>query len=157
MTNTERPAVTAADITPPMSPARVQEVARSFDLRALPADFLANPYLVYAQLQANEPVRRMSDGSVFLTRYADLVQVYRDAATFSSDKRIEFAPKYGPESLLFEHHTHSLVFNDPPLHTRVRRLIMGALTRRAIADLEPGLVQLVDTLLDVIESQGGGD
>ncbi len=157
MTNTTHPAITAADITPPMPPARAQEIAQSFDLRALPPDFLANPYPVYAQLQAQEPVRRMRDGSVFLTRYADLVQVYRDAATFSSDKRIEFAPKYGPESLLFEHHTHSLVFNDPPLHTRVRRLIMGALTRRAIADLESGLVQLVDTLLDKMQAQGGGD
>jgi hypothetical protein len=51
----------------------------------------------------------------------------------------------------------SLVFNDPPLHTRVRKLIMGALTRRAIADMEPGLVQLVDGLLDAIEAKGGGD
>jgi hypothetical protein len=99
----------------------------------------------------------MPDGSWFLTRYADLVAVYRDAATFSSDKRVEFAPKYGPQSPLYEHHTHSLVFNDPPLHTRVRKLIMGALTRRAIADMEPGLVKLVDSLLDRIEARQGGD
>jgi cytochrome P450 len=157
MTHTPQTAITAADITPPMTPDRAREIAESFDLRALPSDFLANPYPVYAELQALEPVRRMRDGSLFLTRYADLVQVYRDAATFSSDKRIEFAPKYGPDSLLYEHHTHSLVFNDPPLHTRVRRLIMGALTRRAITDLEPGLVQLVDTLLDRMQAQGGGD
>jgi cytochrome P450 len=58
---------------------------------------------------------------------------------------------------LFEHHTNSLVFNDPPRHTRVRHLIMGALTRRAIEAMEPGLVQLVDSLLDKIEAQGGGD
>jgi cytochrome P450 len=58
---------------------------------------------------------------------------------------------------LFEHHTNSLVFNDPPLHTRVRRLIMGALTRRAIEAMEPGLVLLVDSLLDKIEAKGGGD
>ena len=49
------------------------------------------------------------------------------------------------------------MFNDPPLHTRVRRLIMGALTRRAIADMEGGLVALVDRLLDRIEARGGGD
>ena len=49
------------------------------------------------------------------------------------------------------------MFNDPPLHTRVRKLIMGALTRRAIADLEPGLAALVDGLLDRIEARGGGD
>jgi cytochrome P450 len=146
-----------ADITPPMGAARAREMAASFDLRALRADFLANPYPVYAALRENEPVRRMPDGSYFLTRYADLVAVYRDAQTFSSDKQVEFAPKYGVGSPLFEHHTTSLVFKDPPLHTRVRRLIMGALTRRAIADMEPGLISLVDSLLDALQERGGGD
>ncbi|WP_332741113.1 cytochrome P450 [Hydrogenophaga sp.] len=145
------------DITPPMTPARAQAIARAFDLRALQPEFLANPYPVYAALREHEPVRRMPDGSVFLTRCADLMAVYRDAQTFSSDKQVEFAPKYGVGSALFEHHTTSLVFNDPPLHTRVRRLIMGALTRRAIADMEPGLIALVDSLLDALAERGGGD
>lgn len=144
-------------ITPPMSAERAREIAATFDLLALPADFLANPFPVYALLREHEPVRRMPDGSLFLTRHADLMAVYRDAAVFSSDKHVEFAPKYGVGSPLYEHHTTSLVFNDPPLHTRVRKLIMGALTRRAIADMEPGLVTLVDQLLDRIEAQGGGD
>lgn len=144
-------------ITPAMTRERAQAIAADFDLRALPADFLANPYPVYAALVESEPIKRMPDGSVFLTRYADLLAVYRDAATFSSDKHVEFAPKYGAGSPLFEHHTTSLVFNDPPLHTRVRKLIMGALTRRAIADMEPGLIALVDSLLDRIGAQGGGD
>ncbi len=150
-------AVAAADITPPMTPERARQVAATFDLRALPADFLANPYPVYAALRQAEPIRRMPDGSWFLTRHADLMAVYRDAAVFSSDKHVEFAPKYGADSPLYEHHTTSLVFNDPPLHTRVRKLIMGALTRRAIAAMEPGLVALVDSLLDAIEARGGGD
>ena len=143
--------------TPPMSAARAQAVADTFDLRALPPDFYANPYPVYAALLAQNPVRHMPDGSYFLTRHADLVAVYRDALTFSSDKKVEFEPRYGRASPLFEHHTHSLVFNDPPLHTRVRQLIMGALSRRAIADMEPGLITLVDSLLDVMAAKGGGD
>ncbi|MBX3588170.1 MAG: cytochrome P450 [Ramlibacter sp.] len=147
----------ASTITPALSPDRAQALAASLDLRDLPADFYANPYPVYALLRQTEPVKRMPDGSYFLTRHADLVAVYRDAQTFSSDKKVEFAPKYGAGSSLFEHHTTSLVFNDPPLHTRVRKLIMGALTRRAIADMEPGLVELVDRLLDAIEARGGGD
>ena len=118
-------------ITQPMSPKRAREIAASFDLRALPDDFYANPYPVYDALREHEPVRRMPDGSWFLTRYADLVAVYRDAQTFSSDKRVEFGPKYnhapfgsdGTPSPQFEHHTSSLVFNDPPLHSRVRKLI----------------------------------
>jgi len=144
-------------ITPAMPANRALEIAAGFDLRALPADFYANPYPVYAALREHEPLRRMPDGSFFLTRHADLVAVYRDAQTFSSDKKVEFEPKYGAASALFEHHTTSLVFNDPPLHTRVRKLIMGALTRRAIADMEPGLVTLVDGLLDGIAAKGGGD
>ncbi|RZI61022.1 MAG: cytochrome P450 [Rubrivivax sp.] len=144
-------------VTPPMAPERAREIAASFDLRALPADFYANPFPVYAALRETEPLRRMPDGSWFLTRYADLVAVYRDAQAFSSDKKVEYTPKYGAGSPLLEHHTTSLVFNDPPLHTRVRKLIMGALTRRAIADMEPGLVLLVETLLDGIEAKGGGD
>src|SRR3569623_2070194 len=150
--------------TPAMAPERAREIAASLDMRALPQDFYANPYPVYKLLRETEPVKRMPDGSFFLTRYADLVEVYRDAHTFSSDKKVEFASKYnqgpfagqGTTSPLFEHHTTSLVFNDPPLHTRVRKLIMGALTRRAIAEMEPGLVRLVDTLLDRIAAQGGG-
>ncbi len=139
-----------------MTPARAEQIAHSFDLRALPHDFYADPYPVYDQLRANTPVRQMPDGSWFLTRYADLVAVYRDAQTFSSDKRVEFAPKY-KNGALFEHHTTSLVFNDPPLHTRVRKLIMGALTRRSISSMESALTVLVERLLDQAGLRGGGD
>jgi hypothetical protein len=144
-------------ITPAMTAERAAQIGGSFDLRALPPDFYANPYPVYARLRDTEPIKRLPDGSFFLTRYADLVAVYRDAHRFSSDKKVEFTPKYGAGAPLLEHHTTSLVFNDPPLHTRVRKLIMGALTRRAIAEMEPGLVKLVDSLLDRVERQGGGD
>ena len=140
-----------------MLESRARQIADTFDLRALPPDFYADPYPVYDVLRAQDPIHRMPDGSYFLTRHADLVSVYRDAQTFSSDKRVEFEPKYGAASALFEHHTSSLVFNDPPLHTRVRKRIMGALSRRAIADMEPGLVALVDDLLDAIAVKGCGD
>jgi cytochrome P450 len=150
--------------TPFMLPERAQSIASRLDLRDLPADFYANPYPVYAALREHSPVKLMPDGSFLLTRYADLVAVYRDAQAFSSDKKVEFTPKYnhgnygsGNDAPLLQHHTTSLVFNDPPLHTRVRKLIMGALTRRAIADMESGLITLVDSLLDAIEAKGGGD
>jgi len=124
-------------------------IASRFDLAALTPDFFANPYPFYRSLREHAPVKRMPDGSWFLTRYDDIVPVYRDSIVFSSDKRREFGPKYGPSPLL-EHHTTSLVFNDPPLHTRVRRLILGALSQRHIAAMEPGLVTLVDGLLDAM-------
>src|SRR5438132_12352589 len=124
-----------------------RELAQSFDLEKLTPEFYVNPYPTYRALRENEPVKRLRNGSYFLTRYDDLVTAYKNTRAFSSDKKREFSPKYG-DSQLYEHHTTSLVFNDPPAHTRVRRLIMGALSPRAIAEMEPYLVGLVDRLLD---------
>jgi cytochrome P450 len=114
--------------------------------------FLENPYPTYHLLRENDPVHRCPDGSYFLTRYADLNKVYRDTRRFSSDKKKEFKPKFG-DGWLYTHHTTSLVFNDPPLHTRVRRLIMGALTPKALRALEPQLIALIDSLLDRAEDK----
>jgi cytochrome P450 len=66
--------------TPDMSAARAAEIAQDLDLRALPPDFYGNPYPVYDALRSTQPVRRMPDGSWFLTRYADVVAVYRHLA-----------------------------------------------------------------------------
>ena len=126
-------------------------IVRDFDLRHLDDAFCDDPFPTYRALREAAPVHRMPDGSVFLTRYADIVAVYKDPQTFSSDKHAEFGPKYGLDSALFEHHTTSLVFNDPPLHTRVRRLIAGALTPRHVNAMEDGLVRLVDGLLGAMQ------
>src|ERR1700744_3688455 len=133
-----------------------RELAANFDLERLTAEFYANPYPTYRALRENEPVKRMPNGSYFLTRYDDLITAYKNTKAFSSDKKREFAPKYG-DSLLFEHHTTSLVFNDPPAHTRVRRLIIGALSPRAIAAMEQDLVALVERLLDGLAAKGNVD
>src|ERR1700759_1739397 len=129
-----------------------RKLAASFDLEKLTPEFYADPYPTYRALRENEPVKRMPNGSYFLTRYDDLVAAYKNTKAFSSDKKKEFAPKYG-NSLLYEHHTTSLVFNDPPAHTRVRRLIVGALSPRAIAAMEPALIALVERLLDAIQTK----
>ena len=110
------------------------EAARSFDLRSLPPDYYANPYPCYAACAA----------------------VYKDAGAFCSDQRREFGSKYG-NGLLYEHHTTSLVFNDPPLHTRVRRIIAGAFTPRSIAAMEEPVTRLVDGLIDRIAARGSAD
>ena len=130
-----------------------RELADGFDLEQLTPEFYANPYPTYRALRESEPVKRMRNGSYFLTRYDDLVTAYKNTKAFSSDKKKEFAPKFG-NTPLYEHHTTSLVFNDPPAHTRVRRLIMGALSPRAIAEMEPDLIRLVDKLLDRIAAKG---
>jgi cytochrome P450 len=127
-----------------------------FDLRSLPDEFYHNPYPYYRELRERDPVHQLPDGSYFLTRYSDLAQIYRDPKTFSSDKKVEYFPKFG-DSPLYRHHTTSLVFNDPPLHSRVRKLITGALSPRAVAELETPLIQLVDRLLDRMGEQGRAD
>src|SRR5687767_6109938 len=119
---------------------------RDFRLTEVPADFFDDPYRYYAALREQRPVHELERGSFFLSRYEDVVAVYRDARA-SSDKKLEFTPKFG-DSPLYEHHTTSLVFNDPPLHTRVRALMMGALNQRAIARMEAGVRNLVENLLD---------
>ena len=98
----------------------------------------------------------MPDGSYFLARYEDCVAVYRDSETWSSDKTVDFRPNFGT-SLLYEHHTTSLVFNDPPYHTRVRRLLAPAFTPRALKALQARVEALVDRLLDAIAARGRCD
>lgn len=129
-----------------------RELADGFDLERLTPKFYADPYPTYRALREHAPVKRLPNGCYFLTRYDDLIAAYKNTRTFSSDKKTEFLPKYR-DSLLYEHHTTSLVFNDPPAHTRVRRLIMGALSPRAIAGMEPDLIALVDSLLDRIAAK----
>jgi cytochrome P450 len=129
-----------------------RELAADFDLERLTGEFYADPYPTYRALREHEPVKRLPNGAWFLTRYDDLVTAYKTTKLFSSDKKKEFLPKYGA-SPLYEHHTTSLVFNDPPAHTRVRRLIMGALSPRAIAEMEPNLIALVDRLLDALAAK----
>ena len=119
---------------------------RDFRLTEVPAAFFDDPYRYYAALREERPVHELEPGSFFLSRYEDVVALYRDARA-SSDKKLEFKPKFG-DSPLYEHHTTSLVFNDPPLHTRVRALMMGALNQRAIARMEAGVASLVERLLD---------
>jgi cytochrome P450 len=131
-------------------------VARDFDLKRLPADFFDDPFRYYRALREHDPVHRMGDGAYFLTRWRDCDAVYRDAKTFSSDKKVEFRPKYG-DAPLYQHHTTSLVFNDPPLHTHVRRAIQTALSNRVIAEMEQGLVALVDRLLDAMAAKSHVD
>jgi hypothetical protein len=133
--------------------ASTREAALAFDLRRLDRTFLDDPYPVYRLLREHDPVHRMADGSYFLTRYDDLVAVYRDAQTWSSDKTIDFKPKFG-DTLLYEHHTTSLVFNDPPGHTRVRRLLAPTFAPRALKALQPRIETLVDRLLDRTAERG---
>lgn len=127
-----------------------------FSLAAPPPGFVADPYPFYDALRQHSPVHAIGPDTVLLTRYADVLAVYRSADA-SSDKRREFAQRLQAPSPIYEHHTHSLVFSDPPLHTRVRRILMGALSQRAINRMEAGVVVLVDELLARLAAQPAPD
>ena len=136
-----------------MDSGEARAIARGFDPNRLSAGFYDNPYDIYTALRTFEPVHRCPDGSYFFSRFAHLDEIYRDRVHFSSDKKAAFGPKFGPDSPLYEHHTRSLVFNDPPYHTRVRRQIVGALSPNALRALEPGVTALVDRLLEQLQER----
>lgn len=119
----------------------------TLNLANVPDGFLEDPFPHYDQLLEAGLVWQ-SDGSAIVARHGDLQRIYKDTKRFISDKRRVFGEKFGVGSPLYRHHTTSLVFNDPPLHSRVRRIMSAALTPRAIARMEPGLVVVVDGLLE---------
>ena len=128
-------------------------MSTTFDLQNVSEDYLVDPYRVLAALRAQSPVHKNTDGTFVLTCYADIVQTYRDPMIWSSDKRATFKPKFG-NTPLFEHHTNSIVFIDPPDHTRIRRLFQSAFTRKALAAFVPRITSLVDEYLNRLEDQG---
>jgi cytochrome P450 len=123
-----------------------------FSLSAPPPGFVQDPYPFYAALREHAPLHPLGNQAVLLTRHADVLAAYRSPHV-SSDKQREFAPRLGVGSPIYEHHTTSLVFNDPPLHTRVRRILMGALNQRAVARMEADVHTLVVALLQALEQQ----
>jgi len=122
-----------------------------FDLRRPPPGFIDDPFPWYAALREHAPVHRCPDGSLLLTRYDDCLDVYRNPAV-SSDKRNLFGPKFG-DTPLYRHHTTSLVFNDPPYHTRVRATLAEALKPRAIEPTVAALERVVAKLIDELEAR----
>jgi hypothetical protein len=130
--------------------------AASFDPTRLPESYFEDPYPWLRMLRTHAPVHQCPDSSVYLTRHTDLFTVYRDPRGYSSDKKVQFKPLLG-DSPLYEHHTTSLVFNDPPLHTHVRRAFGTALSPRATAAMQPWVEALVSRLLDRAEAQDSFD
>lgn len=128
---------------------------RDFDLMKIGPGFIADPFPSLHRLRAESPVHCNPDGSVFLTRHDDCLAVYQSRAMLS-DKKREFGRKFG-ECPLYRHHTTSLIFNDPPYHTTVRKLIAGAFTPRKLAEFEPLIEAIVERLLDRLDDLGECD
>lgn len=117
-----------------------------FDINAIGRDFIDTPYPTLKALRETAPVYENSDGSVFLTRHSDIHAIYRNKAMLS-DKVVAFGEKFG-DGPLFEHHTTSLIFRDPPEHTIVRKLLSVVFSPRKMAEMQPLIEAIVDRLLD---------
>ena len=117
-----------------------------FDLYNPPKDFVNNVYKYYKLLREKSPIHENPDGSYVLTTYKEIISVYRNFKIWSSDKKTEFGAKFGA-SPLFEHHTNSVVFVDPPDHTRIRKIFQQAFTPKSIRALEQDIIDLVDSYL----------
>ncbi len=129
--------------------------AVSFDLNAIDSAFIEDPYPTLRSLRELDPVHVNPDGSLYLTRYEDVRAVYQDRS-MASDKTKAFKEKFG-EGPLYTHHTTSLIFNDPPYHTTVRKLLAHAFTPRKLAEMEPLIEGIVDSLLDDLDGAGDVD
>lgn len=127
--------------------------APDFVLADVDRQFTLDPYPVYRLLRDHAPMCRQPDGSWLVTRYADVREALGNAQIFSSDKHIDFKPRFG-ESPLYEHHTTSIVFNDAPYHTRVRRLLAPFFAARVLREMEHSIGAMVDKLLDRAAQQG---
>jgi len=68
------------------------ERARAFTLAGADAAFVDDPYPTYTALREHDPVHLIAPGSWLLTRYDDVLAVYRDPRA-SSDKKREFATR----------------------------------------------------------------
>lgn len=129
------------------------ENASRFVLAGTDAAFVDDPYPDLRVLLEHAPVCPQPDGSVVISRYEHVREALTDSDRFASDKRIDFHPRFG-DSPLYEHHTTSLVFNDPPAHTRVRRLLAPFFAVQTLRRLEERVAAMVDAELDAAADKG---
>jgi pimeloyl-[acyl-carrier protein] synthase len=116
--------------------------------------FVSDPYPIYHQLQESEPAYWVpfsgSSGMWLITRYADVAALFKEAH-FSNDMSRIAPPE---QAMAF---SKTLIFSDPPDHTRVRALVHQAFTPRRVKDLEPRISVIVDELLAQVRPHGAMD
>jgi cytochrome P450 len=115
--------------------------------RAIGRALRRNPYPLYAALRRLAPVMHDRLHDIWLLSDFDSVKrALNDHDSFSSH-----ASPPGGKALDW------LIFQDPPLHTRLRSIVMRAFTPKAIAGLEPRIVERADALLDAVVERGRMD
>jgi cytochrome P450 len=114
--------------------------------------FRANPYPHYKPLHQGPPrIINLFDPIAMVARYQDVTTVLRDHQRFSSKRprKPEDSPDQGP----FKGAT-TMLFSNPPVHDRLRRLVSRDFTPRRIRDLEPRIREITAGLLDGAARKG---
>ncbi len=113
--------------------------------------FRRDPYPRYAELRESDVLHRTPDGFWVLTRHADVLAAVRDHRLSSNPVHVRRPPTSAREAalpFLGDIGIQLLLTADPPDHTRLRRLANKAFTPRAVEQLRPQVVEVVDRLLD---------
>ena len=120
----------------------------------------SQPHDQFAWLRTNDPVHRHDepDGPGFwaITRFDDVKAVGRDAATFSSSPTIMLADPDPGDGFGSGDHVMMLMA-DPPVHTRMRRLLSREFTPRAARALRPRIGELATQIVDAVVERGSCD
>jgi cytochrome P450 len=119
----------------------------------------ADPYSRYARIREAAPVYRSSLGMWICTRYDDCQAVLREPRMGRSpddEADTKRAARFGeldmsPSEIEYLRERRSLLFLNPPDHTRLRGLVSKAFTPRTVERLRPQIVGLVDEILDRFE------
>jgi cytochrome P450 len=121
-------------------------------------EFKRDPYPSYHALRESDPVHQTPLGNYVLTRYADVVSILRDP-TMSSDfrKSITYEQFRQLSPTIPEDRQPSLLFLDPPDHTRLRTLVNKAFTARRIEQLRRRVEEVVEECLTAARERGEMD
>jgi cytochrome P450 len=114
-----------------------------------------DPYPRYERLREISPLVRTEDGALAVTRYADCVPALRDPRLghFVPDILAFFGYPDWAERPSLRHMFTSILFLNPPDHTRLRRLVSGTFTARRVQGLRPAIGRQVDELLDTMTGE----
>lgn len=115
-----------------------------------------DPDALWARLRAADPVPwtegRDGPGFYSVLRHADAVAVYRDAATFSSERGMVLGADVGPGDPAGG---RMLVVTDPPRHTALRKVVNRVFTPRVMERLAGAVRERVAALLGRASGEGG--
>ena len=120
-------------------------------------DGLQDPYSRYDALRAGSPRWRSSSGAIVLTGYDDCMEALRHPKLGRAEEDMEVPSSFGRAERDGNRNTSTMLFLNPPDHTRIRSLVSRAFTPRRVEELRPQFRALLDPILDRLTAHGGGD